>query len=249
MKLYHQLHQATPHHRHQTTTCKAGDVYGHLKLVLKEIIVTGQTRFLSVAALASVKFSIGITVSELNNALAAVQTKANRFKLNSIDDDLMKGALLTLAQRHSQFERLATDFSKKSMAAMTYQDCLGEMLQHEANLLAASVRASQRPSRQVQQLANMVTDSQLDDDDDERYELAALFAQFKAAGNKLPKKQSREACCNFLAGRCSRSAAKCNYSHDTAGRAPAPSHKDGQPADKQLITCYNCQKQGFHRGR
>ena len=133
MKLFRQLVMATPHHNHKTRNCPEGDCYGFLKLVLKHTTVTGQTQYKSMMDLGKIKFGGSTTITELVTSLRDVQDIANRHKADCIDEDIMKCALLSLAQGHKNFERLATDFSKKSVS-LSFDNIVDEFLTHEANL-------------------------------------------------------------------------------------------------------------------
>ena len=233
MKLFQQLTLATQLHLGKVRTCKVGDVYGFLKLVLKNIIVTGQSLYLHVIALSEVKFDSSISVSDLDSALKEVQTKANRLKDDVIDEDIMRGAVLSLAQKHSNFQQLATEFSKKSSTA-TYDEIIDDFLQHEAN---TAVKPSAVPPRG---LANMMTEPSI----------TQLAAAFTLALNK-PKqttKPSQEACRNFSRGKCVRD--DCRFSHASSSSTAPTTSAPAPPFDsnnRKRITCYNCQKAGYHR--
>ena len=230
MKLYQQLVAATPHHGHKTGTCNVGDCFGYLKLVLKDVRVTGQARYKSLMALQDVKFTAAMTISELASALKNVQTRANRLKEDAIDDDGMKGALLSLAQGHSKFERLATDFSKRSVK-LSYDEIIDELQEHEANNAA---NAAQRPLPVAERSqATMLSDQGMT-----MTELAA--AVIRGLG-KSKAMASQEACRNYQRGKCTRDP--CRFSHDTANSIA--SADSGKRERKQMI-CYNCQKLGFH---
>jgi hypothetical protein len=214
MRLYHLLVTATALHQRRTQTCSEGDCYGFLKLLLRNITVTGLSKYNNLMALSDVKFESDMSISDLSTALQAVQTKANRLKPGSIDDEVMKGALLSLARRQSKFEHLATDFAKKSSAAMTFDEIMDEFITLEANLDLPSKPSS--ASRHGQQLANQLSGAH---QANSMGELAALFtralsaAQAAPSSTQRPQQHRREACRNFQAGRCKRTAADCRFEH------------------------------------
>ena len=158
---------------------------------------------------------------------------------DAIDDEVMKGALLSLTQGHKKFERLATDFSKKAVT-MGYEEIIEELLEHEEN------RSGEAPSNQppVQQLANAMSEPIPPTTTLELGEFAALMARMTKSYNHSKKTSSTELCRNFIAGRCKRPANECKFSHAADGTStPSSSSGDGE---RRKITCYNCQKLGYH---
>ena len=239
MKMFQQLTLATPYHAHLTRFCLEGDCFDYLRLILKDITTTGQTRYHSVMALGTVKFGSTSIVIELAGSLRQVQTKANRLKAGAIDDEVMTGALLSLAQGHSKFERLATDFSKKSVA-LSFNDIVDELLVHETNLAPSGV------SKPHHQQANLLSSSPPAPSSQPNMEQLALVLS-RALGGKKPGQPSVEACRNFQRGRCHKPAADCKYSHNaTAGGGRTNDAGDTKTGERKKITCYNCQKLGFH---
>ena len=239
MKLYQQLVLATPHHVERTRTCPEGDCYGFLKLILRNVIVTGQSRYKTLMALQTIKFGANMTVSELVTSLKDVQAKANRLKKDAIDDDVMKGALLSLAQGHSKFERLATDFSKRSVEK-SFDEIVDELLAHETNINVSNL-GKPPPTYPHQQLAQLMDETT--PSTEAIYELAAVLARTLGPPNQ---QTGAEACRNFQRGRCQRAAADCKYSHSPGNPSGNSSASGAKTGERKKITCYNCQKLGFH---
>jgi hypothetical protein len=77
-------------------------------------------------------------------------------------------------------------------------------------------------------------------------ELAAVLTRAMAASQTTAT--NKEACQNFANGRCSRAAADCKYSHESASRdaMPSLSNRTKPLGERKKITCYNCQKVGYH---
>jgi hypothetical protein len=227
MKLYHQLMLSTPHHKRKVRTCVEGDCYGYLRLVLINIIVTGQSRYKSIIALSAIKFGVSTTIADLDNALKEVQAKANRFKIDTIDEDVLKGALLSHAQTHSRYSRLAVDFSKRS-SVLTYDKIIQELKEHEAN----SAPQHAGPPKQA---ANFTSE-------DAMTELAAALHAF----NKPKTKTSlTQACRNFAKGKCTRGD-RCPYSHSDAKAPKHAAKAEEEKGTRKMMTCFNCQKLGTH---
>jgi hypothetical protein len=231
MKMFQQLTLATPLHLARVRSCKVGDCYGIIKRVLKDIIVTGQSLYHSVIALSLVKFDSSITVSELDTALKEAQTKANRLKPDVISEDIMRGAVLSLAQKHSNFSQLATELSKQSVTS-SYDDIICDLLQHESNTASKPTATPPRAG-----VANAMTDANL----------TQLAAALTLAINKAKPtgKPSQEACRNFSRGKCTRD--DCRYSHSGVTPPGIKSTSTAPPDERKRITCYNCQKVGYHR--
>ncbi len=241
MKLYQQLLLSTPHHAHKVRTCQEGDCYGYVKLILKNVRVTGQSRYNSVIALQAVKFLPHMSISELASALKDVQMRANRFKKDAIDDDIMKGALLSLAQGHIRFERLATDYSKPS-CTLSYDEIIDELQEHEANTNGKDLA---RWNRQNQSASMMVHEPEVPDN---VQELAALLTRtfgLTPLKRAMAKIDATEACRNFQKGRCHRDP--CRFSHSlSAPSAATSSTSEEKQGNRKRLTCYNCQKVGYH---
>jgi hypothetical protein len=206
-----------------------------LKLILKDVRVTGQSRYNSMMSLQTVKFNQDTSISELTSMLKSVQTRANRLKKDAIDDDIMKGALLSLAQGHPKYERLATDFSKPS-SKLTYDETVDELTVHETNLI-------HKQSSSARGVANMTVETEQPSG---MQELAALLsrAMTTSAKPKLGASTSTELCRDFGKGRCTKDP--CRFSHAAPrGDSTAPS-TDNKYGNRKRLTCYNCQKVGFH---
>jgi hypothetical protein len=73
-----------------------------------------------------------MTIAQLVNHFTELQGEANRAKEGTMDDDLLKGVLLSLCSTHKTFTRLTEDFSKIS-CKLTYREIISEMQEHEAN--------------------------------------------------------------------------------------------------------------------
>ena len=115
MKLYRQLTLATPSHKHQVRTNVEGDCFGYLKLLLKGVLVTASSRFHVISALGRLTFKDGRTINALASELKELQIQSNRIRAGSVDDEFMKGALLSLTLPHPRFRQLATEFSKHGL--------------------------------------------------------------------------------------------------------------------------------------
>ena len=108
MKLYRQLTLATPNHTHKVRNNPEGDCYGYMKLCLVNVLTTASSHFLAMSSLGRLTFKDGKTINELATELTELQMKANRIQPNSVTDELLKGALLSLTLPHPRFKQLAT---------------------------------------------------------------------------------------------------------------------------------------------
>jgi hypothetical protein len=253
MSLYNQLLMAAPDHGHKTRTCQPGDCYQFMKLILKDIRVGKQSRYLTVIALAEVKFPEGMTISELVTSLKDVQTNANRLKEGAIDDELMVGALLSLAQGHKLYEQLATDFSKPS-STLSYEAIVDHLREHEQNHSRREPKvggpASSVSDPAAHRLANLLNGGTAQD---EPSELAALVSRVlavsreQAASPHGPEGKDSEVCRDFRRGSCARAAADCIYSHGDSGQASAACRRtNDRGGERKAWMCYNCRRLGFH---
>lgn len=73
-----------------------------------------------------------MTTAQLVNLFPELQAEAACAKECTLDDDLLKGALLSLCSAHKNFARLAKNFSKLS-CKLTYQEIISELQEHKAN--------------------------------------------------------------------------------------------------------------------
>jgi hypothetical protein len=170
----------------------------------------------------------------------------------------MTGALLSLAQGHGRYERLATDFSKRSVK-MSYDDIMGELLAHEANTemkapTRGTARSTVNPARET---ANMVSDSGYQSDD--MYELAAALSRHldqqpqprksshRTGRDKKRRDRSEQPCRHFAKGHCERDP--CPYKHEDSGKTASTSSSTADDKKGRKMTCYNCQKVGYHMSR
>ena len=68
-----------------------------------------------------------------------------------------------------------------------------------------------------------------------------LYAMPKQKGGQA--ESSQELCRNFLQGRCHRKDGTCKFKH---GASPGSANSSAAPTDRKRVTCYNCQKVGYH---
>jgi len=239
MKLYRQLTLATPHHAQLVRNNKEGDCYGYMKLCLKDVLTTASTHFLAMRELGRLTFKDGKTINELATELTELQMKANRIQPNSITDELLKGALLSLTLPHPRFKQLATEFSKTTCVD-DYDTILLELMSHEANenVLRPPLVRHQAHALTEDETKGRKNNASQPDVAMLLEALVNLSTSPRGRGKpSAPKTDtSSHPCRNFRAGKpCYQQP--CQYSHAPSDAADSPQKK---------ITCYNCQKLGSH---
>ena len=88
-----------------------------MQLLMVNVRPTGRARYNSLVALAKVSFGKGYTVRDVVNDLQGVQQTANRLKEDTIDDEILQGALLTIMEPQPGFQHIVAELSKVSNAS------------------------------------------------------------------------------------------------------------------------------------
>ena len=246
--LYNQLLMATGAHRGRTSICIEGDCYTLLTMVLKSLAITKRSGFSVMAAFGDLRdkvmLSPNFTVAHLVVKLTELQRAAELVSLSgednlTVNDSLLKGALLHVISKSPDFKKLADDFSRVD-DHHTYQQIIEELLAYEQDCVVrkAPTAATATPITWESQQREV--------------QMAAFYKHWKAttgkSGPSSKPSATKEECRNFLNGRCTRSAERCKYAHpagkegSTATRSDASSGK----SDKSK-TCFKCQRTDGHR--
>ena len=98
---------SVPHHKHKLRTWIEGDCYQLIKLVCVQVRLTGRAQYNTIMAFGAITFRPPKTIDELINDLHVVKVKANRLRTHAIDDDTLKGALLTHCAGRPEYAQLA----------------------------------------------------------------------------------------------------------------------------------------------
>ena len=231
-----QLQLSAPHHCQKLETWVEGNVYQFIKLVTTNVRLTGRARFNTIAALGALRFGADMSVDDLINKLHQIKTAANRLQANSMDDDLLRGAFLTLCGARDEFHRLSEDFSKRT-CTLTYQEIIDEMRECESNR-----GGNTRVKHHALHAEASRTDERL-----RTYtgtEIAALFKTFSSSSSSSSSKDggAAEVCRNYLAGKCTYE--KCKRQHPV-GKAGSKT-RGGGSKEKRKMRCFNCQQMSTH---
>ena len=118
---------------------------------------TGRSRYNSLAALGQIKFGTEDckTIRDLVNKLHWVQKQANRLKADSIDDQVLRGALLAIIDEKGDptFKDITTKLSMVS-CQLSYSECIEELEEVERNRKG---KANASTAHQVLALATQET--------------------------------------------------------------------------------------------
>ena len=232
------LFESTPHHRHKLKTWVEGDCLGLIKLVAVSMKLTGRALFNAVAALGKVNFSEGDAIDDLINNLEEVKARANRLKPDTINDDILKGALLTLSERSSTFARLAEDFSKQE-CQLTYADMCNELREKEDNMRANGKTVMKSYLAQAQpKPGDGDTASNLQ-------QLMAMLGQLQST-NKRQADKSKQVCRNYLAGRCKETPCPHGRVHPEGKGGTTQQAGGGAGKDLSKVKCFACEETGHY---
>ena len=149
------LSSSVPHHKHKLRTWVEGDCYQLIKLVCVQVRLTGRAQYNTIMAFGAITFRPPKTIDELISDLHVVKVKANRLRTHAIDDDTLKGALLTHCAGRQEYAQLARDFSRQD-CTKSYADICDEFREQEYILLtqkaqthrALHIEHKSRPRRQ-----------------------------------------------------------------------------------------------------
>ena len=230
------LMESVPHHQRKLGTWIEGNVHQLITLVTIDIERNGRSLYRAVAAISTVKFNGGKTVDEVINELNRLQLEANRIKPQAIDDEVVKGCLLSLCSNHSQFKDLARDFSRTD-CKLSLDQMIVELRQHQA-FINTQQRTQISSANLTETKAN----------EPELQTLVAMLGEYLKKGGRARKfgqddTNTNEVCRNFLRGKCRNPS--CHRLHPLGKEGSKTNNERRvQRRPRENDECYRCGKKG-----
>ena len=187
-------------HKHRLHNWKEGNITQLIQLVTTEVRLTSRAKYNSLMNLGKVDFPSTKSVDQLVSDLSAVQIATNRLKPGAIDEEILKGALLTLTSRRPMFHLMSQTFSRTD-CQLSYDQMVSEFRNTQDNHDSLAKPATQ-PVFQLKTAPSVEDSTRIDISNPDTLE--QIFALFKTLnkGKKTPADQSKEVCNNFLQGKC-----------------------------------------------
>ena len=217
-KFYDELCKSCPYHASIVKVIIPGDCYDFISKITKSTVVTNRSKFEHHKRMCSIRWNG--TVSRVVNELLQGQQKADQLKDSSWDDDMMKGALLTICQEQPSLRGLIVTLSRPD-AKSNFKECVKELLTAELHAPATSRSHTGSARRTTEQKSGHYAK------DRKKREESRKPSDAKSKTSSEPRipleeykaKCAKQYCKNFQAGKCKFSEKECWRKHEYAPKA------------------------------